>query len=179
MIDLKPACLRMTELVAGIADEQLDLPTPCTEYAVRDLVAHVDEVARGFASVARGDLEQPPVPELGADWRSTVAGHVRDLGVAWDDEAAWRGSADAAGVELSNEVWGRIALTEVVVHGWDLARATGQPFALPEETLRACLEHVEEFVPKAPIPELWGEPVDVPAGAPVLDRIVAITGRKP
>ncbi|MER5394881.1 TIGR03086 family metal-binding protein [Saccharopolyspora sp. NPDC002686] len=178
MIDLKPACEQLTELLAGITDEQLDRPTPCAEYAVRDLVAHVDEAAWGFASLAREEDDQP-VPPLGADWRDVVSEHARDLGVAWGDAAAWEGRTPAAGVELTNAQWGRIALTEVVVHGWDLAQATGQPFDLPEPTLRACLEHVEEFVPEAPIPELWGTAVDVPADAPLLDRIVAITGRRP
>ena len=75
--------------------------------------------------------------------------------------------------------WAKIALTELMVHGWDLARATGQPFDLPEPTLRACLEHVAVFVPAAPLPELWDPPVAVAADAGLLDRIVAITGRTP
>ena len=86
------------------------------------------------------------------------------------------------GSDLSNETWGRIALTELVVHGWDLAVATGQrideSFDLPEHTLRACLDHVAEFVPDAPFPELWGTPVVVAPDAPLLDRILAITGRR-
>jgi len=81
--------------------------------------------------------------------------------------------------ELSNELWGRITLTELVVHGWDIAVATGQPFDLPGETLRACLEHVAEFVPNAPVPGLWGPAVGVPVDATLLDRIVAATGRTP
>ena len=108
-----------------------------------------------------------------------VDGHVQALAVAWDDPAVWRGSTAVAGVELPNERWGMIALTELVVHGWDLARGTGQPFDLPDDTLRACLDHVAEFVPMAPFPDLWGPPVGVAADASVLDQIVAITGRTP
>jgi uncharacterized protein (TIGR03086 family) len=104
---------------------------------------------------------------------------VRSLGEAWDDPAAWQGSSDAGGLVLSNELWGKIALTEMVVHGWDIARATGRPFDLPEQTLRACLDHVAVFVPNAPLPELWGTTVVVGEDAPLLDRIVAITGRTP
>jgi uncharacterized protein (TIGR03086 family) len=82
-------------------------------------------------------------------------------------------------VELPNEQWAKITLTELVVHGWDLAKATGQPFDLAEPTLGACYEHVAEFVPNAPVPGLWGPPVQVPGDAPLLDRLVAITGRTP
>lgn len=104
---------------------------------------------------------------------------MQALGEAWDDPEAWQGSTAAAGVELSNELWGTIALPEMVVHGWDIARSIGRPFDLPDDTLKACLDHVAEFVPRAPVPELWGPAVDVPADASPLDQIVAITGRTP
>jgi hypothetical protein len=50
------------------------------------------------------------------------------LAAAWQEPSAWQGTTDL-GVTLTNEVWGRIALTEMVVHGWDLATATDQPCA--------------------------------------------------
>lgn len=67
----------------------------------------------------------------------------------------------------------------MVVHGWDLAVATGQPFELPGTTLRACLEHVAEFVPNAPFPPCGGPPSTFPTMQPLLDRIIAVTGRTP
>jgi uncharacterized protein (TIGR03086 family) len=182
VIDVRPACGRMIELLAGVADDQLTLPTPCTEYTVGDLVDHVDFVCQVFATrTTNGDQAGSGnlAARFGPGWREIVAGHVRGLGAAWDDPAAWRGSTDRSGLSLPNERWGKIALTELVVHGWDLAKATDQPFDLPEHTLRACLDHVAEFVPKAPLPGLWGPPVDTAEDATVLDRIVAITGRAP
>ena len=55
-----------------------------------------------------------------------------------------------------SDLWGKITLTELVVHGWDIATATGQPFDLPERTLQACFQHVATFVPNAPVLGLWG-----------------------
>ncbi|HEY3504085.1 MAG TPA: TIGR03086 family metal-binding protein [Actinocatenispora sp.] len=180
MIDFGPACRQMADLVAGVDDARLDAATPCTEYAVRDLVRHVDQVAQGFAVLARGGTGGEYDTRLVGDWPARVAAHVRAVGAAWDEPAAWRGeSAVGGGLALANELWGRIAFTEIVVHGWDLAAATGQPFALPAESLRACLDHVTDFVPRAPVPQLWGPPVAVPDGAPLIDRIVAVTGRRP
>lgn len=181
MIDVEPACRQMTALVAGVSDADLGAPTPCTEYSVSDLVRHVDGVAHGFAALAGGPPgADGPVTDLVGDWRERVAAHVVALAAAWRDPAAWQGStAPADGPDLSNELWGRIAFTEMVVHGWDLAEATGQPFALPDATLRDCLAHVTAFVPQAPVPELWGPPVAVPAGSPLIDQVVAVTGRRP
>jgi uncharacterized protein (TIGR03086 family) len=184
MIDLKPACRRMIDVLTGVGDEQLTGPTPCTEWTVRDVIDHVDGVSRGFIAVARKDVGEDTAPEptaadLDTDWRERVAKNVRALGDAWDDPTSWQGRTDGAGLNLPNETWGKIALTEIVVHGWDIARATGQPFGLPNDTLRACFDHVVGFVPNAPVEGLWGPPVEVPTDAPLLDQIVAITGRHP
>ncbi|WP_378735943.1 maleylpyruvate isomerase family mycothiol-dependent enzyme [Nocardia brasiliensis] len=138
-------------------------PTPCAEYTVADLIDHIDEVAQGFAAIAREDTGEPDgtvaeaAPEHSAAGRCLIAARVRALGRAWDDQAAWHGdTALTADVVLSNQMWGKIALTEMVVHGWDLTAATGRPCTLPAATLRACLAHVVDFVPNAPVPALWG-----------------------
>ena len=65
----------------------------------------------------------------------------------------------------------RHALTDRVEHGWDLARATGQRFDLPDPTLQACFDHVAAFVPDAPVPGLFGPAVEVPGDATLLDRL--------
>ncbi|WP_240796384.1 TIGR03086 family metal-binding protein [Streptomyces sp. RFCAC02] len=180
-MDLKPACARMGRVVAGLGDGQLDDPTPCAEYDVGELLAHVAEVARGARAVAR--KEEQPAGALWAPpregWREGLAGELRALGEAWNEPTAWEGVSSGAGAELPNELWGRIAFTEIVVHGWDLARATGQPFELPDETVRACYEHVAEFVPNAPVPGLWGARIEIPGDAALFDRLLAITGRQP
>jgi uncharacterized protein (TIGR03086 family) len=186
VIDLTPACDRMVELIAAVDDAQLTLPTPCAEYSVADLIDHVAQVARGATALARGEEEGMNLPGTGPDathpdlgWRDRITVHLRELGEAWQDPAAWEGIGDDAPLGMSNEIWGRIAFTEVVVHGWDLAVAIDQPFELPEATLQACWDHVAEFVPQAPLPDLWGPPVAVDGDAPLLDRIVALTGRTP
>ncbi|GAA5096552.1 TIGR03086 family metal-binding protein [Nocardia iowensis] len=186
MIDLKPACETMIYLLTGTSDDQLTRPTPCAEYTVADLIDHIDEVAQGFAAIARKDTGEPDgtvaeaTPEHSAEGRRLIAARVRTLGQAWDDQAAWHGdTALTADVVLTNETWGKIALTEMVVHGWDLAVATDRSCTLPAATLRACLAHVIEFIPNAPVPELWGSAVETSDDAGLIERIVAVTGRNP
>lgn len=167
MIDLQPACAATAKLVRDVHDDQLDDPTPCADFTVSDLIAHLDQVGRG------ADVAEPLQP----GWRSAVPAGLEAVAGQWSDPVAWEGLGE---LDLPNAVWGRIVLTEMVVHGWDLAHATGRPFELDDErSLQACLDHVAEFVPNAPVPGLWGPPIDVADGAPLIDQILAITGRTP
>lgn len=181
MIDLTPACEATGALVAELRDDELALPTPCDDLDVAGVVAHIDLAAQGFTALARregGEPAPPFGPDRGPTWRDDLAATLAGLADAWHDPAAWEGATDT-GVALPNATWGRAALTEVVVHGWDLARATGRPLDIPDATLRATLEHVEVFVPVAPVPALWGDPVTLPDTAPLIDRVAAATGRRP
>jgi uncharacterized protein (TIGR03086 family) len=71
-----------------------------------------------------------------------------------------------------------VALDEVVVHGWDLAVATGQPYDVDPVDADACREFAESFGEDRP-PSLYGPVVPVPAEAPALDRLLGATGRDP
>ena len=183
MIDLKPACNGMRSVLDAIDDDQLQQPTPCTQYTVADLIDHVDVGVRGFTALAHGDgagvVADSQLVYQQPGWRDLLADRLGALAAAWDDPAAWERVGEVPGSDLPNDTWAKIAFTELVVHGWDLAVATGQPFDLPEPTLQACLDHVAGFLPNAPLPELWGPPLEVPDDAPLLDQILAITGRDP
>jgi uncharacterized protein (TIGR03086 family) len=123
----------MIDVLAGITDDKLAGATPCAEYTVAGLLGHVDTLSIRLAALARGEDAGP----AGDSPRELIGQHVHALAAAWQEPSVWQGTTDV-GVTLTNEVWGRIALTEMVVHGWDLATATDQPFDLPEPTLRAC-----------------------------------------
>jgi uncharacterized protein (TIGR03086 family) len=186
MIDLKPACEQMIKVLDGVSDGQLTVSSPCALWSVGDVIDHVNQVALVFTALAFHDTDallgvatNPDAAHLDSHWQESISRHLRTLGESWDDPAAWKGSGNVPGSDLSNDRWGKITLTELVVHCWDIARATGQPFDLPESSLRACFEHVAEFVPNAPVPALWGPPVDIASDEALLDRIVAITGRRP
>lgn len=179
MIDVTPACLRFAELLSGVRDDQLDAPTPCDEFSVGDLVDHVDHVARGAAALAAGVEDPGPrATHLDPAWRQLVEASLLEFARSWADPAVWAGNPEGGLFGFSNEIWGRISFTEVVVHGWDLAKATEQSFELPQSALEACWDHVETFVPNAPFEGLWGPQVVIGAEAPLLDRILGVTGRR-
>lgn len=85
----------------------------------------------------------------------------------------------AGGVDLPGEVAHMVALNELVIHGWDLARSTGQKYEADEANLRVSLAMLTPSDDN-PLPERpFGPPVPVPADAPLIDRAVAMSGRRP
>ena len=74
----------------------------------------------------------------------------------------------------------RVALNEVTVHGWDLARATGQDYAADPGAVAECAGFVAEFdAPANDDGGLFGPPVTTPADATAIDRLVGLVGRDP
>ncbi len=185
--DLAPATELLARVVAGIGDDQLGAPTPCPGSTVADLLDHVDGLSLAFAGAAVKDLDtgsQAPVADgsrLGPDWRTRIPDRLARLATAWDDEAAWAGMTRAGGVDLPGEIAGRVAANEVIVHGWDIAAATGQDYTCRPEVLQTAQEFVQGAVAQNPggTPGLFGAPVTVPDGAPPLDRLLGLTGRDP
>jgi len=188
MIDLEPATRAVTALIASIRDEQLDNPTPCAGTSLGAMLDHVEGFATGFALAARKQVppggSQPPVVDaarLTPVWRTRIPARLADLASAWQDEAAWSGMTEAGSVQLPGEVAGIFALDEVIVHGWDLAAASGQPIGFDDALLVPLQEFLTASVAQNPngTPGLFGPPVAVPDDAPLLDRVIGLTGRDP
>jgi uncharacterized protein (TIGR03086 family) len=115
-------------------------------------------------------------------WRLVLPRRLRALVEAWRRPTAWQGTADAGGVTMPAEVMGLVALDELVLHGWDLARATGQDFRCDPVSAAAVLAFTaESAAPEAAASRdgLFGPPVPVPPDAPVLDRALGFAGRDP
>ena len=189
MLDLGLPARQMANLLDRVADGQLTAPTPCDEYTLGDLIDHVSGLSQAFTAAARKELgpgsSQGPsgdAAHLGQDWRTRIPGQLAALVEAWRDPSAWEGMTQAGGVDLPADVAGRVTLNELIIHGWDLARATGQPFDCDTKALEACWELLAERATadqEAGDDDPFGPVVDVPADAPLLDRLIGLSGRKP
>ncbi|WP_067815941.1 TIGR03086 family metal-binding protein [Nocardia inohanensis] len=181
--DLEPAAIGLETVVTGIADEQLALPTP-TGASVRDLLAHVTMLTEAFRQAATKEAvgsSVPPTsvaPVLGNDWRTVIPAQLKALVAAWQEPAAWTGDTEAGGVTLPAPAMAGVALDELVIHGWDLARATSQPYAPDSDDLAILLEMMKDN-PIEGTPGLFGPVVAVPDNASSLDRLLGLTGRDP
>lgn len=186
ILDLEPPALQLTKLVSGVTDDQLPGPTPCAGTTVRGLLAHVQHLALAFrdaADKAGSPIQDaPPGPgELDEDWRNLIPARLAALAAAWGRPEAWEGTTKVGGVTAPGAAAGKIAANELVIHGWDLARSTRQPFGCDQGSLQASLE----FVTSAQGPEragregLFGPAIEVPADAPMIDRLIGLSGRDP
>jgi uncharacterized protein (TIGR03086 family) len=182
-IDFEAQARLVARLAEHTTDDQLDAPTPCEKYAVRHVLGHLVGLTAAFCDAARKDLGPSTntapgetVPDVEPGWRGALERNLAALTEAWRAPDAWEGDTQAGGVALPAPVAGQVALNELVLHGWDLARATGQAYA-PD---RASLE--VSYALLAPSSEgggLFGPPVPVPDDAPLLDQVVALSGRRP
>ena len=185
MIDIRPAADRTAKLVTSVADEQLVLPTPCPDRRLGDLIDHVGSLSRAFLASARKEAADrngpPPTPSaanLGPAWRDQIAADLNALAEAWQAPDAWEGFTRAGGIDLPAEVAGLVVLDELVVHGWDIAVASGQPYQPDVPEVEAAMSFVTSFA--APRDgSLFGPVVPVADTAPPLDRLVGLTGRDP
>lgn len=187
VLDLRPAADQMARLVAGVHDDQLADPTPCADTTVGDLLAHLVSLTVAFRLAAEkvpaDDASAPPPPDtaLPSDWRERLPRQLDALVAAWDDPAAWQGEATAGGVTMPADQMGVVVLDELVLHGWDLARATGQPFHVDADHVDAVLGFAQAMAEAGPEARegLFGPPVDVPADAAPFDRALGLAGRDP
>lgn len=189
MVELGPAAKRLADLIEGVPDELLGAPTPCSDYTLGDLVDHVGRFAAAFTAAATKDtagMTSGRAPgdasHLGDDWRTQIPRDLLDLAEAWRDPAAWTGMTKAGGIDLPGDLAGIIALDELVVHGWDVARASSQDVDQDPESLEAVHRFVQQF--SGPGREgaregMFEPEVPVPDDAPLLDRIIGLTGRDP
>ena len=183
MLDLQPATTRMAALLGGVTDEQLAVQTPCPEYALGDLVHHVDGLSLAFTAAATKRFgpggSQPPsvdAARLSPDWRVRIPDQLSGLAAAWRDPEAWEGMTQAGGVDLPAPVAAAVALNELTVHGWDISRASGQPYDCDPASVAACTQFLAQAGPRG---DAFGPVVDVPANASALDRMIGLSGRDP
>lgn len=180
---LERAAGRTVQVVRGISDDQLARPTPCAEYDVRALVDHLFQVVVNFQRLAakeNADFSDAPSFAGHGDWRADFAAEARTLAEAWAAPGADEGTTGA--MDMPAPLVGRMALGDLVVHAWDLARATGQEYAPDPVTVTEVRAAFSELAPTARKMGVFGEERPLPEGqveVSDLDRLLALTGRDP
>ena len=174
-------------VVAAVTPDQFVLPTPCTEYDVRALLSHIVGGLTRAALVGEGDphaLVRPAmadgVPDDG--WPDAYRAIAARATAAWADDA----KLDTLVEVPWGKVPGRFALAgyvqELLAHGWDLARATGQETERDPELATSALATAKRILPPdirgdAGVP--FGPVVEVSPDAAPYAQLAAWLGRRP
>jgi uncharacterized protein (TIGR03086 family) len=181
---LTDSAAEAARVARGVTSAQLAAATPCTEFDTRTLINHwVLYTSHGLEHRARRE----PLPEelrkrdFTADpgWADAYAAQLDRAVAAWADPMTWEGEVDLGGMAMPAPAIAALILKEMVVHGWDVAKATGQEFHCPEEIATVVLGVVEENAEIYRQYQGFADPVDVPTTAPAFDRALALSGRDP
>ncbi|MCL2467146.1 MAG: TIGR03086 family metal-binding protein [Micrococcales bacterium] len=179
--DLRATLDWVGALVAGTRPDQLDASTPCTEWTVRDLLSHIVAVLDRVRVIGAGadpfsvpdELDHPP-----ADWAVEFRTRAAALWPVWDDTTLtsivtvpWSQMPGAAALGTY--------VMEFLVHGWDLADATGQDAEAPADVATRALAAAQQHIPassrQAPMP--FGPVQSTVADAGPTRRLAAWLGR--
>jgi uncharacterized protein (TIGR03086 family) len=166
-------------VVAAVRPDQLDDPTPCTGWTVRNVINHMVTGNLMFISIVAGGL--PPdrsADHLGDDYLAAFRDAVRRLSGAFVEHDVLANRYRTPVGEGPGALLVSMRFNEMVVHSWDLARATGQSTDFDPDLVAASLA---SFQAAPVLPRGEGKPFQaeqpVPPDATVADRLAAFMGR--
>lgn len=166
----------LAAVVGGISVDQLDQSTPCSMFTVRGVLEHMIGGASMFAAAFRG--VEPRQPDT-ADVLANFGPALSDLAEAMHSPGALDRTIDAPFGKVPSATFARFVVLDGLVHGWDLATATGQPY----EPVDALVLEVDSFARQAVDPlrdgDAFAEAVEPPSAATPIQRLAAFTGRRP
>jgi len=174
---LRAALAHAGDLVSGVTAEQWDTATSCESWDVRALVSHVVTGNRLFAAALRGD--QPAQPSADADLVVAFGDSGSELLTAFASPGALERVVQVPFGTVPGEVALHLRITEILVHGWDIAAATGQRAEFDEAVAGQELEFSRGALGAIPPDRRpFGPAQQAPPDASAIDRLAALLGRK-
>jgi len=182
--EMAAAAAEDARVVSGAADHPLEGPTPCTDWDLRTLLNHT--ILWTAYSAERRARDEPLPDELTSTdftaqpgYAEAYAAQLDKAVAAWSDPAAWNRELNVMGNPTPSDGVGALLLAEMVLHGWDVARATGQDFHCDGPLLAAAAQAVADNAELFRQYQGFAAEVELPAGASDFDRLLAASGRDP
>ena len=178
------AAAEAARVVTGVPEGTLNAPTPCSDWDLRTLLNHTilwtsysaERRAHG-ESVAEDLMSKDFTAEPG--FREDYAEQIGKAVSAWADPQAWAGDRNVMGAATPAADVGAMLIMEMALHGWDVARATGQEYHagdalgdVLEVIVRAQAELFRQY-------QGFADATAVPEDATAFDRALALSGRDP
>jgi uncharacterized protein (TIGR03086 family) len=182
---LARACASTQAVLGNVTREQLGRPTPCGDWQVRDLIDHIVGATDFFADVAElgsspEDREWPGYAD--GDFSASFEQQARRAVTAFSAPGAMERIMLLPTGPAPGSRCVQVATGEIFVHGWDLARATGQAVPADEGVARALLSSDWPSMCAAARdadPSVFAPEVHVPREAAAVDRLAGLLGRDP
>jgi uncharacterized protein (TIGR03086 family) len=165
----------LAAVVAGITPADLDRPTPCTDFDVRGVLEHMIGGATTFAAAYRGTTV---ATRDSSDPLEAFGPALGDLAAAITAPGALDRTVAAPFGDVDGETFARFVVLDGLVHGWDLATATGQPYDPPAALVDAADAFARQTLDPLRDGVTFGPPVQSPAGATRIEQLAAFTGRR-
>jgi len=182
-IQYRRALLNTGRAVMGVRPEQLVRPTPCRDWDVRFLLNHIiggnhmfAEVARGGRADATGDMDDHTLPDPGSNYIASADSVL----AAWAEPGTMDRRCHMPFGDIPAPAAASIHFLDIVVHGWDLARATGQDTTIEADLAAEALDISHGLLsPELRETGVFGPEIAISADNPLHDRLVAFMGRRP
>lgn len=185
LLDLAQA--RAAALIADIGTDDWDRPTPCTEWSVRDVINKMTASTQLFAAFGRRERPDPapdlidPAEILGDDPLATYLAAAIDCRAAWRADGALDGTAPSTVGEFPAKPVLNARIFDTTILSWDVATACAIDHRIDDVQAAYVLRVAKALVPtvRAASPERYRDPEELGDDRPLVEQMVAATGRDP
>jgi len=182
--EMAAAAAEAARVVGGVPEGSLQTPTPCGDWDLRTLLNHTilwtsysaERRAHG-ESVAEDLMNKDFTADPG--FREDYARQISRAVSAWQDPEAWAGTRNVMGNATPAADVGAMLLMEMALHGWDVARATGQEFNADDKTAAALEDIVQAQAELFRKYQGFADAIEPSRNATAFERALALSGRDP
>jgi uncharacterized protein (TIGR03086 family) len=168
------------KIVKGVSTADFSKDTPCSEYDVKALLEHMIGGLAMLASAAEtGKGVIPETVDIADPAARYEEGRARLLASLRGEGVLAKQLEMPFGTIPAEMMFATIAFPEHLLHGWDLAKATGQDGTIPDDLAQEALDTLTPIEGMLRGPGVYGPKIDVPDDASLSDRLVAFSGRQP
>jgi uncharacterized protein (TIGR03086 family) len=182
--EMAAAAAEAARVVGGVRSDQLSAATPCADWDLRTLLNHTI-LWTAYSAERRARDEAVPDELMNKDFVADpgyAAGYAAQLDkavAAWSDPAAWERDLNVMGSPTPAADVAALLIAEMVLHGWDVAKGSGQDFSCRDDVAAAVYEAVQANAELFRKYQGFADEVPVPDSASELDRALALSGRDP
>jgi uncharacterized protein (TIGR03086 family) len=173
----------MTGVIRGVADDAWNNPSPCAEWSVRDVVNHItaenlwaEPLMDGRTVAEVGDRFDGDV--LGSDPQSAWEQAAKSAVAAFGQPGATEKTVHVSYGDISAAMYIEQMTCDLIIHGWDIAKGSGQDDRIPPGLVDFAMSSVKPMVESGETGGVFDAPLSVAGDADPQTRMLALTGRK-